>query len=158
MTWYPDLGQSTMVADGEHVRAIGWLSPRHAFTKGEVPAEFLSRLQDFAKDCFESTEALGWGIFLGVHCCDFCGQSMAGGNFGVPQGEVLFVCPEMLPHYIEAHGYRPPDEFIAAVLASPLPATAEYGTLVEPFRRLHERAEAEGARLTSEDAAEDDDD
>jgi hypothetical protein len=45
----------------------------------------------------------------------------------------------MLPHYIEAHGYRPPDEFVTAVMESPSPRTKKYTKAVEPFRRLHEQ-------------------
>jgi hypothetical protein len=60
-------------------------------------------------------------------------------NFGVPRTGLLFAAPEMLSHYVEAHGYRPPDEFIVAVLQSPLPGTAEYLAEVATFRRLHQR-------------------
>jgi hypothetical protein len=48
------------------------------------------------------------------------------GNFGVPSGDLLFVAPEMVVHYIEQHGYRPPAEFVAAVFRSPLPDTEDY--------------------------------
>jgi hypothetical protein len=42
----------------------------------------------------------------------------------------------MLAHYVEVHHYRPPNEFVAALLQSPLPGTDEYWTVTEPFRRL----------------------
>jgi hypothetical protein len=138
MNWFPDMGTVTMIDAGEHVRAVGWLSAEHPFTQGDVPAEFLARLKEFAKRWGDSTEALGWPIAAGLHCCELCDRFMASGNFGVPSGGLLFVAPEMLPHTIEAHGYRPPDEFIAAVMLAPLPATDEYWATVEPFRRLHE--------------------
>ena len=32
----------------DHVRAVGWLSAKHAFIEGEVPTEFLARLREFA--------------------------------------------------------------------------------------------------------------
>jgi hypothetical protein len=43
----------------------------------------------------------------------------------------------MTVHYIEAHGYQPPAEFIAAVLRSPLPDSEDYQVLTEPFWQLH---------------------
>src|SRR6187397_964220 len=105
MTWFPDMGTVTMIDAGDHVRAIGWLSAEHPYTKGEVPAEFRARVRQFAELWGHSTKALGWGAFLGLHRCELCDQFMASGNFGVPKGGLLFAAPEMLPHYVEAHGY-----------------------------------------------------
>src|SRR5262249_39120956 len=127
----------TMIDAGGHVRAIGWLSSKHPFTEGEVPAEFLARLKEFARRWPSSTGALGWSIFWGLHQCELCHRFMAKGNLGVPSGRLLFVAPEMLSHYVEAHRYRPPDEFIAAVMQSPLPGTIKYWAAVQPFRLLH---------------------
>jgi hypothetical protein len=58
----------------------------------------------------------------------------------VPGGDLLFVAPEMVMHYIEQHGYRPPAEFVAAVLRSPLPDTEEYQIIMEPFWHWHRDA------------------
>src|SRR4051812_31838652 len=33
MSFFPDLGRKSMVASGEHVRAVGWLHPAHPYTK-----------------------------------------------------------------------------------------------------------------------------
>ena len=87
----------------------------------------------------DSAEALYFGAFGGFHTCEFCGQAHGISNFGVLGGDVLFVAPEMVVHYVERHGYRPPTEFIAAVLRSPLPASEEYQCLSEPFWHLHKR-------------------
>src|SRR5262245_26309318 len=115
MSWFPDMGTVTMIDAGDHIRAVGWLSANRPFTKGEVPIEFRDRLREFSQKHIESTDAIGWGIFMGPHCCELCGRFMAGGNFGVPDNALLFAAPEMITHYVEAHQYRPPDEFIAAV-------------------------------------------
>jgi hypothetical protein len=136
MTYHPDMGRDAMVADGEHVRAIGWLHPAYPYTQGEVAAEFLSRLKGFVALARKSSEALLFGRLMGFHTCEFCDQVNGYHNFGVPDDGVLFVAPEMIVHYIEQHGYRPPDEFIAAVFKSPLPGTEEYERLTEPFRQL----------------------
>ena len=49
MSFFPDMGCKSMVASGGHVRAIGWLHPDHAYTKGQVPTEFLARLKEFVQ-------------------------------------------------------------------------------------------------------------
>jgi hypothetical protein len=139
MSYFPDMGTNTMIGTGDHIRAVGWLSAEHALTQGEVPAEFLARLKEFAARWDASTTALGWPVAMEMHCCELCDDFMAAGNFGVPGGGLLFVAPEMLPHYVEAHRYRPPDEFIAAVIQSPLPGSDEYWAAAEQFRRLHEQ-------------------
>jgi hypothetical protein len=134
MSFYPDMGQETMVASGEHVRAVGWLHRQCPFPQGDVPAMVIERMREFARRWWESTSALDWGVFLGVHNCEFCGHFHASGNFGVPDGPLLFVAPEMVLHYVEQHKYLPPDEFISALMESPLPGTDEYSVAVETLR------------------------
>jgi hypothetical protein len=121
----------------EKVLAVGWLHPDHPYTRGEMPTAFVERLNEFARRWFESIEALGWGVACGYHTCEFCGKAWGSGTFGVPFGDRLFYAPEMIAHYAEQHGYAPPAEFVAAVLASPLPGTQEYATAVAPFVKGH---------------------
>src|SRR4051812_25315508 len=91
MSFYPDLGRQTMVASGDHVRAVGRLHHEHPYPQGEVSPEFLEQLKEFAGRWGESTQALGWGRFRGLHTCEFCRKIRAYGNFGVPSGDVLLV-------------------------------------------------------------------
>jgi hypothetical protein len=140
MSFFPDMGCESLVAAGNHVRAIGWLHPDHAYTKGDVSGKFLARLREFAAQSSESAEALYFGAFGGFHTCEFCRQAYGNGNFGVPSGDVLFVAPELVVHYIEQHGYSPPAEFVAAVLVSPFPDTEEYQIMTEPFWHMHRDA------------------
>ena len=137
MSWYPDLSTQTMVAAGVHVRAVGWLSSDYPFPRGDVPAEFVARLRDFVRLADDSAEALNFPGFRGLHSCELCGSVRDRRNFGVPAGELLYVAPGMVAHYVEQHGYCPPAEFVAAVLVSPLPGTAEYQAAVAEFGRLH---------------------
>ena len=136
MSWFPDLARESMVAKGEHVRTVGWLDSNQPYTRGTVPPEFVARLQEFVELANESSDALWFGVFGGVHTCEFCRQHHDSRNFGVPAGELLYVAPAMIGHYVEQHGYAPPAEFIAAVAASPLPSTEEYARLAEAFARL----------------------
>jgi hypothetical protein len=140
VTFYPELGPATQVAAGNHIRAVGWLSGRHPYPQGSAPAEFVERLTQFAERSAESTAAFHWPKFFGSHTCELCPRPAGRHaedhrpeghlNFGVPAGDILFVAPALIVHYVEAHRYAPPPEFIAAVLAAPLPGTAQYATAI----------------------------
>jgi hypothetical protein len=140
MSFFPDMGCESLDAAGNHVRAVGWLHPDHAYSKGDVFAEFFARIKEFAARSGYSAEALYFGAFGGYYTCEFCDRAHGIGNFGVPSGELLFVAPEMIVHYIEKHGYCPPPEFIEAVLRAPLPDTEEYQLITEPFWHMHRAA------------------
>lgn len=146
MTWFPDMACESMVAEGEHVRAVGWLSSSHPYTRRRVSLAFVAKLRDFVRLADESTMSLYFGVSAGFHLCEFCRKCRDGRNFGVPAGEVLFVAPAMIGHYVEQHKYAPPPEFIAAVSASPLPGTPEYQAACAGFRKLHQQQVAEWAR------------
>ncbi len=73
----------------------------------------------------------------GFHTCDFCGLGSDGVpcemyqgrklklGFGVSliygEGDKVFACPTLIFHYVVAHNYKPPAEFIQAVLTQPRP-------------------------------------
>jgi hypothetical protein len=139
MSWYPDLSNRTMVAVGDHVRAVGWLSAQQPFAKGEVPIEFISRLHEFVRLSGASGEALYFPASGGVHTCEICEHYRDSRDFGVPSGPILYVAPGMITHYVERHEYCPPDEFVRAVLESPFPDTPEYRVAAKPFYDMHER-------------------
>lgn len=40
-------------------------------------------------------------------------------NLYIPSADCVYVAPSLIVHYIEAHGYRPPDSFCRAVLDCP---------------------------------------
>lgn len=123
-----------MVTEGPHVRAIGWLSSDHEFPTGDVPRVVLERVREFCWRWQECLEPLSFGRFRGLHTGELCHHFKAHGNVGIPAGDLLYVFPEMLVHYIEAHRYAPPAEFVTALLASPLPGTSEYHDAVARFR------------------------
>lgn len=132
--YFPDLGTRTQIASGAHVRAVGWLDAVHPFPAGELPAEAVDRIGAFAARWGESVDDLGWGVFAGSHRCELCSAAVASGNFGVPAGDILFVCPEMIVHYVTAHRYLPPGEFVDAILAASLPGSEDYASAVARFR------------------------
>jgi hypothetical protein len=133
MSYYPDLGTKSQIDSGAHVRAIGWLDNKHEYSSGDAPPGLIQKLQQFAARWEESVEALVWPVAGGAHVCELCGAFESSGNFGVPGDGVLFVCPEMVAHYVVAHAYLPPQEFVEAVMSAPLPGTTEYAEAVATF-------------------------
>lgn len=115
--------------------AIGWLDPDHPFDRGEVgPPLIQERLE----------AVLRWAAvhrsvdtFRGRHACSLDGCTAGGSReaqfetaaygddervLGNAQIEVddgngtSFVAPNLVVHYIEEHGYRPPPGFVRAAL------------------------------------------
>jgi hypothetical protein len=129
MSYKPDMAP---LIDGWF--AVGWLHPDHPYPQGPVAADFLAKLRELVGVWGRSAEALGGGAPGGVHTCEFCGQAIGTGALGVPAGDRLFYAPQMIAHYVERHHYTLPAEFIAAVLACPVPGTPEYGAAVSRFR------------------------
>jgi hypothetical protein len=133
MTYFADLSTRTQIASGPGVRAIGWLSDKEPYPRGQVPESFLARLVSFCTLRSDAILALGWPAAAGHHTCEFCNEFYASENVGVPAGNLLYVAPKMVAHYVERHEYLPPSEFIDAVLIAPLPGTQEYADAVRPF-------------------------
>jgi hypothetical protein len=108
---------------GEGVGGRGLAFPRAAVQPRPVPAEFLQRLEEWKDNHWRPA------VFMGGHECEFCETEPAhdGANFFVP-GSVrgrwfrkpcIFVMPRLAMHYMTAHGYCPPQEFIDAVMRCP---------------------------------------
>ena len=131
--FYPDLSQECEVDRGPYVRAIGWLSQEHSFPTGEVPREFLDALLRHTCRPWQPV------IACGAHACEFCqpdsnGRYIAGSsNVWIPAEDVVYVAPTLVFHYIEVHGYCPPEAFIKAVLDCPEQGTAAYKERMRRF-------------------------
>jgi hypothetical protein len=71
-------------------------------------------------------------VTCGIHRCDLCRVQLSDGsvagyrNLWIPGEGVVYVAPELILHYIEGHHYKPPDEFIIAVLNSPEQSSSAY--------------------------------
>jgi hypothetical protein len=136
--WFPDLGVATAIVTGEHVRAIGWLSTSHEFPKGDLPRHIVDRIESFCDLWGEGLSSLGWPIAMGPHTCEFCLDYHATGNCGAPAGDLLYVFPEMLHHYVCGHRYLPPPAFLEALMACPLPGTDDYHELATRFGEMRQ--------------------
>jgi hypothetical protein len=115
--WYSDLAPCDYFGPefASCLRAVGWLEKGRAYAIERVQPAVYTRLVELLKDPWQP------GSFAGLHICDICLYEGAPGtrNLFVPCGAHVFVCPELVVHYMNAHGYRPPEEFCTAVLACP---------------------------------------
>ena len=115
MAFYDDLTPYTYLHPEEEPAGtvnIGWLDRRHSFPTGETTAEFRAKLLGICQRGVKRTR--------GFHTCDFCkGQDKPHGSaeIRVFGDDRVYAAPELVYHYVMAHGYRPPEEFIAAVMA-----------------------------------------
>lgn len=145
MAYYPDLSPYRYFPSDDTPVAvnIGWLSGWYPFRRGKVPLPFLERLREFCIAKVMSTRGfhscgIGWcklrqcsGLsFLQsqIHV-DYKNQELRLGSaeirvFGL--GAIVYAAPNLIYHYVSAHQYRPPEEFVQAVLTSPLPSSQEY--------------------------------
>lgn len=101
---------------------VGWLALGEPFETWEAPAEFLDKFFLLLLDLKFLT--------CGIHSCEFCGgeEHHTAERFGYKSylgtseirvkglnGET-FAVPTLAYHYVERHGYKPPQAFIDAVM------------------------------------------
>jgi hypothetical protein len=102
---------------------VGWLDDQHDFPKGDVPEEVLANIFILCKTPVQKTR--------GAHSCQFCFEkrwgcvaARDGVELGIGSGEIrvpgssgmIYASPCMIYHYISEHHYKPPQQFIEAVL------------------------------------------
>jgi hypothetical protein len=135
--YYPDLSpyQYGELPDGcAAARNVGWLDSAEPYTRGPVPNGFAECLADLVENTLTN-------LTRGYHACDFCLAEIRGEAAGafdakalmaalreraaLGNGEVVvtsadgscLVAPALVLHYVERHGYRPPNAFVEAVMA-----------------------------------------
>lgn len=132
MTWYADLSpyeySAGSVPAGTEALNIGWLEAPHEFPHGTVPPEFVEALGTLCRD--DRREVMrGWqnctfepgrDPFDPPPSIQVGDRTVQLGNGEVrvttPDGRWL-IAPTLVHHYVTAHSYRPPEEFIEAVTA-----------------------------------------
>jgi len=124
MAWHEDLMPFTELGAecATCLRAVGWLERGHPFPTGSVDRAVYTRLVELLEHPWEPA------VTMGFHRCDLCLYDGPPGkrNLFVPADGFVFVAPELVAHYMNAHEYRPPDEFCAAVLACPAMRSMPY--------------------------------
>ena len=113
---------------------VGWLDNVHPYSKGTVDARLLEKIKVLASNPVE--------LYRGKHICELCaeppnlvkttlpnrvvlepncswarwvGQHSSNGEIRVSGDGVVFAAPVLIVHYIEAHSYLPPAQFLKAV-------------------------------------------
>jgi hypothetical protein len=125
----PDSPNWLPYCEDDRMVPVGWLNPSEDFDRGEVSHEFVAALFRLLLNPWQP------GIAMGFHSCPFCRFSGGPSSFSmlesndsvtlgrdnvyVPADGRVFVAPSLVIHYIDAHQYRPPDDFQAAVLNCP---------------------------------------
>lgn len=138
--YFPDLSEYAYgrTAPKSHILNIGWLSKEHAYPRGAVPESISQRLAELIKTPVN--------LYRGSHLCEFCPAPptlMSPGGIKMinppPEtwgnGEIrlraagtsrIYVAPVLIHHYIVAHGYLPPEEFIETIrTGTPVPYNAD---------------------------------
>jgi hypothetical protein len=111
---------------------VGWLEAGKPYSTGPVPDGFVEKLK--------AVQRVQWmNVCLGVHECDLC----PAGDEPAPEGNgelripgdpgIAYAAPFLITHYVTAHGYRPPQLFIEAVLAVDVDAWASVRWPEVPF-------------------------
>lgn len=105
----------------KNIVAIGWIDTDGKqlyadFPKGEVPDGFVEKLKDLADTREEHIQ------YFGEHDCCECGAGLGQGHLFLPADGVVYCAPASIGHYVTEHGYRPPEQFVKAVMerSSPL--------------------------------------
>jgi hypothetical protein len=118
MSYFTDLTPHIYTPTGDQaVLNVGWLDVEFPYLQGVAPPEFLRELQQLCERPIH--------LHRGFHVCQFCAaqpytpESIHRGNGQIRvegQGGIFYAAPTMVYHYVMAHSYSPPPEFVAAVL------------------------------------------
>jgi hypothetical protein len=126
MPYYADLTPYVYLPEpADHpAHNVGWLDGEHPFPTGPVPAGFVDRLARLAvREPVHRTR--GWQE------CELCDVEypteieVDGERQPIGDAEIRvtgadgrrYAAPTLVVHYVAAHGYRPPDDFVDAVMA-----------------------------------------
>lgn len=140
MSWYEDLSPCEYFGP-EHasgLKAIGWLEEGRTFPQGKTDPRFVHKL------VLLLSEASVVDRSTDPHYCSLCSFSrgpsefrlwqspgmpavpMGNRNLSVPGRGFLYIAPSLILHYIDAHQYAPPEEFVKAILECPPTRSQEY--------------------------------
>jgi hypothetical protein len=124
MAYFPDLSTYSYTAPGPTpaVRNVGWLDVQHAFTRGPVSPDEAAKLVALAM--YKTVQQM-----RGFHQCPFCDRDelairhgglstlLGSAEIWIPslQAGVYYAAPDLIVHYVQSHGYQPPDPYLAAL-------------------------------------------
>lgn len=142
MSYFEELSDYTYHRGHEDAKNIGWLDSDYPYDIGEVSSMFINYLWNYLE--------YPVNVCRGFHTCNLCAQP----SRGIPVVEnnnewrkvgyyeirvlsnkgIVYAAPSMIWHYVVHHGYRPPQEFIDAVLSSNIaPGSKEYKEFLNKY-------------------------
>jgi hypothetical protein len=142
MTHVPDLAPFDLLGlGGSTLLAVGWLAAGFEYPHGRVTPEVFAKLAELAVDPWQPAAAAG------RHSCDLCvftggparldlgalQITVGSSNLFIPTPTVVYVAPSLILHYMDAHAYAPPDEFLRAVTACPPMRSMHYLRLIAKY-------------------------
>lgn len=140
MSWFNDLAPCDYFGP-EHaagLKAVGWLEEGREFRSGKADPRFVHKL------VLLLGEPSPLDRQTDPHYCSLCAFSrgpsefrlwqspgmpavpLGNRNLCVPGAGCLYVAPSLILHYVDAHQYAPPEEFVKAVLECPPTRSQEY--------------------------------
>jgi hypothetical protein len=129
--YIPDL-DAVVYSPGLHagvvVRSVGWLGDRVPST-GSLAPGLLDTLKTLRRIHGHDDGRLG------DHTCEICGDHHERGELAIDHGGIRYVAPRMIVHYIEAHGYLPPEPFLDAIRHAP-PEPNDYRSVFDEHDEL----------------------
>jgi hypothetical protein len=136
VTYFADLAPCDYfpIESAGKLLAVGWLGQVNEYARAAVNPQFFAKLVELTIDPWQPCASAG------VHRCEFC--RFSGGpssvrygttevqigisNVFVPADGFVLVAPSMILHYIDAHGYAPPEVFQQAVMGCPSMRSIDY--------------------------------
>lgn len=109
--YIPDMSEQAYAPEmheGIEVQSVGWLG-ENVPRKGETPPGIIEVLRHYYRTNQHDDYDLGY------HECEICGNESSHGEFWIKAGGVRYVLPVMVFHYIDAHGYALPPDFVSVI-------------------------------------------
>src|SRR5215469_8005599 len=134
MSYFPDLSPYAYHGSHPGVVHVGWLDNIHPFATGDVGLRLIEKMKCLASKPVE--------LYRGKHPCELCieppdlvktfmpngividskcswaqwrDERSSNGEIRVSHGGTTFAAPVLIVHYIQAHNYLPPDQFLKAI-------------------------------------------
>jgi hypothetical protein len=126
--WYEDLAECDFFGEeySNIIAPVGWLERGRDFPTGTVPKDAFLKLFELKKNPWQIV------VSAGFHECDLCQfqlefeNNVGNSNLCIPHNGKIYFCPELITHYINAHHYLPPREFVEAIYLCPPMRSIEY--------------------------------
>jgi hypothetical protein len=106
------------------VKNVGWLNPLGNFAIGDISPEILQKLKsvvhrlgDFRPLVEPIRELPSCEVCGELRMFEASGDLLLNSELWIPSGENIYASPITILHYIEAHRYLPPLEYLRAIEA-----------------------------------------